>query len=86
MKTMKIVNESGFSSGTKVFSGDRDITKDVAISRIEIDIVPGNRNRLTLQVEGCTLEVSGVPVLALRKADGTVILGRFICDDGREYP
>lgn len=83
---MRIANTSGFSSGTRVLVGDRDITKELAITHIEIDIVPGKPNRLTLRVDGCTLDISGVPVLAVMKHDGSFVTGRFICDDGTEYP
>ena len=58
MKKVRIVSPSGNAADTKVFIGEKDVTKEMRLERVLIE-GPHEENRVWLLVAGAELDIVG---------------------------
>lgn len=86
MNNLATLNIGTTSESCTLRVAGRELIPLLPITAIDVVVRPGKFTVINLEVRAAVVNVLGVPVLQVRKGDGSLVTGRLILDDGTSYP
>lgn len=84
--TKATLNVGEMSTSAQLRIAGRDIVKDLPVMSIDVEVRPMKSTLIRFEIAATAVNVLGVPVLQVRRPDGTLVTGRLVLDDGTSYP